>query len=93
MRADPRWGALVVAACANAAPPAVEHPKPPAPAPIVHHLNDPDLQPAPKKLLDIDWAHAKADSDESAIWLKWAPESENVITVRGWRRAAIRWRW
>ncbi len=25
--------------------------------------------------------------DESAIWLRWAPESEKVITARGWRRA------
>ena len=25
--------------------------------------------------------------EQSAIWLTWAPESENVITVRGWRMA------
>ena len=69
MRADPRWCALIAAACGQPAP-AVEHPKPgPPPAPVVHHLNDPDLQPPPKKLLSIDWASAKADTDESAHWL------------------------
>ena len=28
--------------------------------------------------------------EESAIWLRWAPESEKVITVRGWRMARSR---
>ena len=28
--------------------------------------------------------------DESAIWLRWAPESEKVMTARGWRRARRR---
>ena len=28
--------------------------------------------------------------EESAIWLRWAPESENVMTVRGWRMARSR---
>ena len=27
--------------------------------------------------------------DASAIWLRWAPASENVITARGWRRAHL----
>ena len=28
--------------------------------------------------------------DESAIWLRWAPESLKVMTARGWRSARSR---
>jgi hypothetical protein len=49
----------------------------PAPAPpVVHHLQDPELNhPAPKKLLSIDWATTQLDAD--ALWQEIAPTGED----------------
>lgn len=74
-----RVGLVFIAACAGhtAAPPQAPAP---APAPVVHHLDDPDLNPpAPRKLLAIDWATAKFDTDADALalWKQIAPTGED----------------
>jgi hypothetical protein len=53
---------------------------PPAPDPIVHHLNDPDLaRPLRKRLLAIDWAATKlaSDADALGLWQRIAPTGED----------------
>ena len=74
-----RLGLVFIAACAThaAAPP--QRPTPPA-APVVHHLDDPDLNPPPpRKLLSIDWAAQKLDTDADALalWKQIAPTGED----------------
>jgi hypothetical protein len=74
-----RLGLLIIAACAShtAAPP--KAPPPPV-EPVVHHLDDPDLNPPqPRKLLSIDWAAQKLDTDAAALalWKQIAPTGED----------------
>jgi hypothetical protein len=53
---------------------------PPAPAAIVHHLDDPDLaRPPRKKLLAIDWnaTTLASDADALALWQRIAPTGDD----------------
>ncbi|MGE5184773.1 MAG: hypothetical protein ACM31C_22025 [Acidobacteriota bacterium] len=68
----------LIVACATPPKPApVAPPPPPAPKQaVVHHLDDPDLNPPPRpKLLSIDWGGVRLDSaaDALALWDRIAP--------------------
>jgi hypothetical protein len=74
-----RLGLLFIAACATHAAVPPKAPAPPA-EPVVHHLDDPDLNPPPpRKLLAIDWAAHKLDTDADALalWKLIAPTGED----------------
>ncbi len=50
-------------------------PAPPPPAPVVHHLDDPDVNKHEAKALSIDWS---VDRDPDELWKLIAPTGEDV---------------
>ncbi|HUJ62719.1 MAG TPA: hypothetical protein VLX92_29655 [Kofleriaceae bacterium] len=72
--------AIVLAGCGAAPSRPAPAPAPiAAPAPVVHHLDDPDLNHHDTRLLAIDWAHVTiaSDADALALWQQIAPTGDD----------------
>jgi hypothetical protein len=61
---------LCLVACGASPAPRIAPPPPPPAKPVVHHLDDPDVNRHPEKLLSIDWS---VDRDPAETWKLIAP--------------------
>jgi hypothetical protein len=81
-RLKPRVALALLVSCAapGVSPAHAPEPAPKPASPVVHHLQDPDLNhPPPRKLLAIDWSATKlaSDADALALWARIAPTGDD----------------